>query len=57
VYSSFLNHLHAAPSALLTKEHAVDDVDASQVQDLLGKTIYVEWPYLKEALVRPLASS
>lgn len=35
----------------------MDDVDASQVQDLLGKTIYVEWPYLKEALVRPLASS
>jgi hypothetical protein len=41
----------AAPSALLTKEQPTDDVDASRVQDLLGKTVYVEWPYLKEALV------
>jgi hypothetical protein len=41
----------AAPSALLTKEQPTDDVDASRVHDLLGKTVYVEWPYLKEALV------
>lgn len=44
--------LITAPSAILTKEGPSDDINTAKVaQDLLGKTIYVDWPYLKEAVV------
>jgi len=40
----------------LTKEKPVSSITAAQLaQELLGKTVYVDWPYLKEALVMMMA--
>jgi len=48
----------AAPTAVILKDQPTDQINAVQLQDLLGKTIYVNWPYLKEALVlEPAANS